>query len=94
MTNAEDGACFDLGEGMVNSTLLGCIGAAALTIFAYWLPRSERWIRSREQRRTMVPYTISTERFEQLERISATVFPLMGLLLTVALAIRLAIGEG
>lgn len=76
------------------SILLGCVGAAVMTVFAYWLPRSDRWIRFREQRRAMVPYPIAAERYEQLERIFATVFPLMGLLLTIALAIRLAIGEG
>lgn len=76
------------------SILLGCVGAALITVFAYWLPRSDRWIRFREQRRAMVPYSISAERFEQLERIFGTMFPLMGLLLTIALAIRLVIGEG
>jgi hypothetical protein len=79
---------------MVNaSVLLGCVGAAVMTVFAYWLPRSDRWIRFREQRRAMVPYPISAERFEQLERIFGTMFPLMGLLVTISLAIQLVFGS-
>jgi hypothetical protein len=47
-----------------------------------------------DQRHAMAHYPISAKRFEHLEWIFATLFPLIGLLLTMALAIRLAIGEG
>lgn len=65
------------------------MGGAAMTVFLYWLPRSDSWLRSREKRRAMVPYSISAKRFEQMERTNEILLPLVGLIVTVALFIKL-----
>lgn len=75
-------------ESSVGSLAVGVLFLAVATAWVYWVPRSQRFINRREQRRGMAPW-ISQRRFEQLERANAVVMPLFGFVLTMLVLLKL-----